>query len=246
MDFSVWRSVPGLFHALALGVTALVISAALGAPAYAGDVTTGSVLKAAKAAIANQRGVHVVFVVSTSSSSNTEKITADVGRTSGLETISEGKANLAVEVTPTYAYVNGNSSGLTTIDGLSSAEAKKVGTNWVSWKAGTSQYSDLKSVVTISSVTTVLPKANGTKLSTHITTGTKLYVLKWTTAATSSSPKLSNTLSVSARGTTLPVKETATASGGTKVTTMFSKWGEHIIVSAPPGASTISSSQVTG
>jgi hypothetical protein len=239
MGLSVRRSVPHLLHAL--GIVALVISAALGATACGGVMTTGSVLKTAKAAMTKQPGVHLVITAKSSSSSSTEKIIADFGAKSGVENISEGKADSAVEVTPTYAYISGNSSGLTTIFGLSSADAKKIGKDWVSWKAGTSQYADLKSGITISSVTAVVPKAEGAKLSTDVTKGAKLYVLKWTTAATSSSPKVSNTLTVSAR-TTLPVEETATASGGAKETTMFSKWGEHVLVSAPPVASTITAS----
>jgi hypothetical protein len=198
------------------------------------------------AAISKQPGVHLVITAKSSSSSSTEKIIADFGTESGVENISKGKAHLAVRVTPTYAYVSGNSSGLTTILGLSSADAKEIGKEWVSWKAGMSQYTDLKSGITISSVTAVIPKAEGTKLSTHVTKGAKLYVLKWTTAATSSSPKISNTLTVSARGATLPVEETATTSGGAKETTVFSKWGKHVLVSAPPITSTISNSQITG
>jgi hypothetical protein len=246
MDLSIRRNPPGLVHALALAMTALVISSALGATAYAGVVTTDSVLRAAKATIAKQSGVHVVFKASSSSSSINEKIVADVGTTGGVETVFVGKADLTVKVTPTYGYVSGNSSGLTTIFGLSSADAKKVGTDWVSWKAGTSQYGNLKSSLTISSVTGLLPKAKGTRLSIDVTNGAKLYVLKWTSAATSSTPKLSNMLTVSAGATTLPVEETATDSGGTKVTTTLSKWGEHVLVKAPPVAATITSSKITG
>ena len=92
----------------------------------------------------------------------------------------------------------------------------------MSWKTGTSEYSDLKSGLTISAITALLPKAKGTKLSMDFTNGTELYVLKWTTAATSSKPKLSITLTVSAVGTALPVEQTVTASGGTEETTTLS------------------------
>lgn len=205
-----------------------------------------SVLKATKTAIASQSGVQVVFVASSGSSSETEKIAADVGTTSGSETVSIGKAELAVRVTPTKGYISGNSSGLTTIFGLSSAQAKKVGTDWVSWKAGTSQYRDLKSDVTISSVSSLLPKAKGTKLSTKVAGGVQLYVLKWTTAATSSTPKLAITLTISATGKPLPVEAVSTAANSTKATTTLSGWGAQTPVSAPPIASTIASSKLTG
>ena len=238
-----WRR--WVFLLLSLAAIALVVpTVALGVVASAA-ATTSSVLTAAKAAIAKQTGVHLVVSTKSSSSASAEKWVADLGAKSGVETIAEGKASASIKVTPTYAYFTGNSAGLTTIFGLSAAEAKKIGKDWVSLKSGTSQYSDLKSGVTISSVTGVLPKAKGTTLSTTVTDGVHLYVLKWTTAATSSTPKLSITLTVSATGATLPVEETTTASGGAKETLVFSKWGERVAVSTPPVASTISYSKVT-
>ena len=230
-----------LVQLFASAMAVIVTLFTFGAVAYAMATTASSVIKAAKKAVAGQAGVHVVLVAKNSSSSDIEKIVGDVGRTGGTEEISEDKATLTVEVTSSYAYVSGNSSGLTTIFGLSSADAKKVGRRWVSWKAGSSQYSQIKSDTTVPSVAALLPDAKGTKLSTEITNGSTFYVLKWTTAATSSSPKILNTLTVSAR-TTLPVEETATSSSGAKETTMFSKWGEHVLVRVPPVASTISSS----
>jgi hypothetical protein len=238
--------VRGLVRPLAPAMVAVVLWGVLGATASAGVETTGSLLKGAKAAIAAQEGVHVTFVARSSSTSKTEKILADVGRTSGAETISVGPAHLAVRVTPTSGYVSGSASGLTTLFGLSSAEAKKVGEDWVSWKTGTSQYSDLKADVTMTSVTALLPKASGTVLSTEVTDGAPLFVLGWTIPATRSTPRLSNRLTISAAGTALPVEVTSTASDGTKATTTLSKWGEQVLVSAPPIASTIASSKITG
>jgi hypothetical protein len=229
-----------------LGTIAVVSWAALGATASAAVATAGSVLKAAKAAIATQTGVHVQFVARSSSTSKTEKILADIGLTSGAETISVGPAHLAVKVTPTGGYASGNTSGLTTLFGLSAAEAKKAGADWVSWKVGTSQYAGLKADVTMTSVTALLPKANGTKLSSAVTNGARRFVLTWTIPATSSTPKVSNRLTISASGMTLPVEATSTASAGTTATTTLSRWGEHVLVGAPPIASTIASAKVTG
>jgi hypothetical protein len=228
--------------AIALATTALMMSAVIDTAASAEVATASSVLTAAKAAIARQASAHIVFTSKSGSSSDT--VIVDAGTKSGRETISEGKATATLELNSTYAYIDGNSSGLTTIFGLSAADAKKIGKDWVSMKAGTSQYSSLKSSVTISSVTSVLPTAKGTTVSTSVSKGTKLYVLKWTTKATSSTPKLSSALTVSAEGATLPVKETETASSGSETTT-FSKWGEHILVTAPPVASTIAYSKIT-
>ena len=77
----------------------------------------------------------------------------------------------------------------------------------MSWKAGTSQYANLKADVTFAAVTALLPRAKGTRLSTGLTNGANVYVLKWTAAASSSTPMLSNTLTVSASGQSLPVEQ---------------------------------------
>jgi len=134
---------------------------------------------------------------------------------------------------------------MTTIFGLTAAQAKKVGSDWVSWKVGTSQFANLKADVTFAAVTALLPKAKGTRLSTGIANGANVYVLKWTVAASSSTPMLSNTLTVSAGGQSLPVEQISTAAGGTKATTLLSGWGELVPASAPPAASTIASPKIT-
>ncbi len=226
---------------VSLGATALVMSIVVCIAASAA-ATTSSVLKAAKAAMAKQTGVHVVD--SSKSGSSSTLAIVDFGTKSGEETLSAGKASLTLKLSLTYAYISGSSSGLTTILGLTANEAKKVGKDWISVKAGTSEYAEFKTGLTISALAGVLPATKGTTLSTTVTDGVHLYVLKWMTAATSSTPELSNTMTISAVGATLPVEEISTAASGS-ATTKFSKWGEHVAVSAPPVASTIAYSKVT-
>jgi hypothetical protein len=246
MDLLLRPSVSRPVRVLAFATGALVIATAVGTPASAAAVTTSSVLAAAKAAIAKQSSVHLVLTMKPSSSSSTEKAIGDLGEKSGAEYVSLGKANLTLKVNPTDGYVSGNSSGLTTLFGLTSAQAKKLGKDWAAVKTGTSEYSGFKSGLTISSIMGMLPAAKGTKLSTEVVKGAKLYVLKWTAAATSSTPALSDTMTVSAVGVTLPVEETMAASGGGKETIIFSNWGEHVVVNAPPVGSTIAYSKITG
>ncbi|HXZ82974.1 MAG TPA: hypothetical protein VED84_04380 [Acidimicrobiales bacterium] len=231
---------------LVSGAGALVLFVVPGAAAPAAVATTSSVLTATKAAIAQQSSVHLVVTVKPSSTSSTERIVGDWGKKSGIESLSLGKATVTIKATPTYAFVSGNSSGLTSIFGLTAAQAKKLGKDWAFVKAGSSEYSGVKSSLTISSVADALPKAKGTKLSTEEAHGVKLYVLKWTVAATSTSPKLVHTLTVSAVGPTLPVEETMTAAGGGRETITFSKWGEHIVVKAPPADATIAYAKIVG
>jgi hypothetical protein len=188
----------------------------------------------------------VVFTAHSDSSSKTEKILADVGKTRGSETVTEGSMHVSIRETPTMGYVSGNSSGLTLLFGMSAADAKKVGRAWESWKAGTKQFSILKEDLTMTSVTALLPKAEGTSSTTTSSGTTKLFVLRWTSPATTSVPKLSNTITISASGATLPITQTSTAKGGTKVTTVLSKWGETVLVQPPPITATISSSKITG
>jgi hypothetical protein len=221
------------------GVSTVAISLALAAPASAGTVKPASVLAQAKTAIAGQSSVHVVFAAHSGTSSVTEKIVADVGTQTGTETVVEGSADLAIRVTTAFAYVSGNRTGFTTLFGLSSADAKKVGKRWESWKAGTKQYVNLASDVTMSSVTGLLPKAAGTTLST----GAGTYVLKWTAAATSSIPKLKASLTISTQSN-LPLKALSKAASGTSVSTTLSNWGEDFSVSAPPAQSIVDSSRI--
>jgi hypothetical protein len=231
---------------LALGVMAPALSTALSATASAEVTTAGSLLQTTTNAIAQQRSAHVVFVAHSDSPSTTEKIVADVGVTTGSETLSEGKADLSIRLTATYGYVRGSRTGLTTLFGLPDAQAKVLGTRWEAWKSGTRQYANLKGDLTMSSIGSLLPKPKGTNLSTKDPHGANVYLLTWTTAATKSTPKLSNRLTISAAGTSLPIEETRTTTTGVKVKTQLSRWGEDVTVLAPPAARIVVSSKITG
>jgi hypothetical protein len=246
VHFSAPPGTPRRRRAHILGATALVAVvlplAVVGAPASAGTVTAATVIKQAKAAIAGQSSAHLEFDAGAATSTSTEKIVADVGTGAGRETVTDGSAVLHVMVTPQDGYISGSASGLTSLFGMTSAEATKVGTRWEFWKKGTTQYKNLESVVSVKSLESLLPKTKGTALSTK---GSD-YVLTWTSAATSSTPKLSNTLSIAAKGTTLPVVEASSDSSGEKVTTTVSKWGEAVVVHAPAASATIAAASVTG
>src|SRR5580658_7593592 len=105
----------------ALASTLAMLSAMAGAAGAAQVPTTSSVLTAAKAAIAQRTGVHLVVTSKSSSTSVVEHVAADLGKATGAETISDGTGTVIIKVTPTYAYLSGNSSGLTKVVGLSAA-----------------------------------------------------------------------------------------------------------------------------
>jgi hypothetical protein len=246
MDHSAGRGVRRVICPIALGATAIVLLMAPSGTAYADVTTAGSVLQTATKAIDQQTSAHVVFVAHSRSSSTSEKIIADVGVTSGSETLSEGKADVAIRLTPGYAYVSGSSSGLTTLFGLSATQAKRLGTKWVSWKSGTKEYSDLRADLTMSSVLLLLPKTKGTKVSTEVANGATRHLLTWVTPATKTIPKLSDTLTISGVGPGLPIQETETSATGVNVTTLLSRWDERVSVLAPSPALTVASAKITG
>ena len=221
----------------------LVVPAALvfgpvlaSAQASVASTSASSVLTATKAALASEHSVHLA--VSIVQGSNTTVEEADLGTSTGVESIISGTAKATVEIAPAFGYMTGDSSGLTSLIGLTAAQAKKLGTKWMSLKAGTAPYSDLKSAATIPALQALLPAVKGTASSTETVGNTKLYVLKWTSAATSSSPKLTDVLSISMGKTPLPVKETE-SDGSASETTEFSRWGESVVVHAPAAAATV-------
>ncbi len=85
MVLSAHRRVGRCSFLVILGTTVLAMSSALGAIACGAAVSSGSVLEAARTAIAEQFGVHVVFTAHSGSTGLTEKIIADVGGTGGTE-----------------------------------------------------------------------------------------------------------------------------------------------------------------
>jgi len=90
----------------------------------------------------------------------------------------------------------------------------------------------------VRSLANLLPQAKGTTVSSE---GAG-YVLKWTSAATSTTPELSNSLTLSSAK--LPMLETSTDSSGEKATTSISQWGETVVVQAPAAAGTLAASKI--
>jgi hypothetical protein len=222
---------------------AIVVETPIAAEATGTDQSAGSVISTTKVAMANESGVHLLLTSKTSSLST--KVVADIGATRGAETITEGSEEVTIRVTPTYAYLSGNAAGLTTLMGLTTQEQKKVGTDVISMKVGTTPYRSLKSSVTIPVLASLLPVVKGTKFSTVVIDGRQYFELKWTTKATSSTSSSKSVLTLSEGASVLPLRETDTASSGTSTTT-FSKWGERVSVSVPPGSTLIPYSKVLG
>jgi hypothetical protein len=228
---------------VALCTLAVVSATPLIAQASTQNPTASSVLKATQAVVAKETSVHVLHL--SKSGSATTSIVADVTKNTGSETISSGSKHVTIIVTPTYVYLSGDSTGLTSLMGLTAAQQKKVGSRSISMKAGTTPYSDLAASATISLVDAVMPAAKGTTVSTQKIDNKKYYDLKWTIKATSTAPNATSLMTISFGGSALPVKETITASTGVATTT-FSKWGERVTPVAPSPSSTVTYAKVFG
>lgn len=225
--------------AIAIFSTAIAGGFSLSAQAALKDPTAATVIAAAKASLAKETGVHIL--VTTVDDKVASSVVADIGKTSGYESYKKGKETFTISVTPTFAYLSGSNSGLTKLMGLTSAEAKKVGTKSISMKKGTSPYSTFKSNLTSAAFSQLLPAVKGTTLLAARDKATGGYQLTWTTAATSTSPETKSLLVLSAGSATVPLKESVTTSAGDSHTT-FTKWDHPFSVKVP--TSTIAYSSV--
>jgi len=227
---------------LTLGIAVALSSAPLTAGASSAD-TAASVLKAAKASMLKQSGVHVV--VTSKAGTTSSKVVVDIGLNSGMETITSGDKQVTIVVTPTYAYLSGSKTGLINIMGLTAAQQKKLGSKYLTMKAGTSPYANLKSNLTTPVFATMLPAASGTSLTTTTLYNKKVFDLSWVTKATASSVQTSSVMSFSSGSSTLPLKEVITSKTGSGLT-LFTKWGEKVSEKSPAASVQIAYKKVFG
>ena len=221
---------------------ALVVAVPGSAQASVKNPTTKSVLKATRAAMIKQGGVHVSVTSLTGKS--TSSVVVDIGVGYGMETITSGTKKVVIIITPSDAYLSGSSTGLISIMGLTGAQQKKVGTLSIVMKAGTSPYNNFKSNLTSSVLAGILPVAKGTKFKVS-NDKKKDYLLTWTSKASTTAPTTKSVLTISSGSKTLPTNETISSSAGGGTTT-FSNWGEHVTEQAPAASSTIPYASVLG
>ncbi len=213
--------------------------------AAAAPFTAKALVKAVKLELGKEKSVHLVVRGTQSSAKGVEQIVVDAASRQGREEITKGKATIYLRLTPTFAYFTGNPTGLSQIFGFSAAQAKKIGKHWVSVKAGSTQYTTLRSAVIVSSVQTMLPTTERAKVSTVTVHGIRRYRLRWITAAAGSAPQLTNVMTFTMGSHILPVTDQMTASSGAESIT-FSRWGEKVIVPLPPKHTVLSLTKVTG
>lgn len=214
-------------------------------PKQAAAALASSVVAAADDSMLAQDSVRIVITSRISGTAAAETIAADVGTSTGDETMSAPGATAEIRVTGKDAYFTGNQAGLTSFLGLSAPAAKKTRGRWVRITSGTSEYQDLAEENTMSSVPDTLLPASDDSVSARVGTesGAKVYVLTWKTTASDSPATISAELTLTDGSTVLPVSETLTDGGETKVVTL-SDWGRKFTVRAPGSA--IPYSAVTG
>ena len=83
-------------------------------PAATGQATAppatpeNSLLSAARAAVLAQSGVHIVITETKTNPKSSAQIVADVGTSTGTQSLTSGGAKAQLRLTPTYAYIAGN------------------------------------------------------------------------------------------------------------------------------------------
>ena len=194
------------------------------------DPTKLAVITATKAALARTSGVHVV--VETTLDKTVSSVVADIGKTSGTETYTRGDETFTISVTPKYAYLSGSKTGLTKLMGLTVAEQAKVGGSWIVMKKGSPPYATFASNLTTGAFANLMPPAKDTTLLTQRAKVDGGYQIKWVEPATSSAPKSTTIMTISAGSQTLPIEEAVTTSEGNSTTT-FTKWGETVHIATP-------------
>jgi len=197
-----------------------------------------AVFAAAYESMLGQKSVHLAITgYKPGSTGVAETITADIGRTTGVEQIASGAATAEIRVTASGAYFSGNAAGLTKLLGLSAQAASRAGSSWVETAAGSNEYQNLAAEDTLPSLpASILPaRESAAELSTTTMDGRKVYVLRWSTPATTSSPAISVQLTLDATAHALPITETTVANGFRQTVTL-SRWGETLAVPAPPSA----------
>jgi hypothetical protein len=212
-----------------------------------GTPSAKTLIANAKRAILAQNSVHFVITVNDETTKQTESVVGDVGKKTGTESFSAGKDTASLRVNSVGAYIEGNSAGLEEFFGMPKADAGKVGSKWITVKAGSSQYSSLQSSVALSTLSTSLfPATKSVKVIKAKQSGVEIYELEWTVKA--SGTTTDRLLEIASSGAPLPISAVGTSlatSGGVLQTISLGKWNESLNIPSPSASDTIAFSSLT-
>jgi hypothetical protein len=198
--------------------------------------------------ILSESGVHMTITGYTQhGNSLAERIVVDMGKQISKEQITQPTAHAEIDVTPTAAFLSGNTQGLTTLIGLTSKETLRVGSRWVEAKKGSKTYSNFKAEDTLASLpSSIFPAASDAVALTHKREhGRTINVLTWTATISNSAEKLTERLEITDGAEPLPIEEGTTA-GSDRQTVSFARWGDHVTVATPANSDVVSYAALAG
>ena len=230
--------------AVAIGAAAFGALAAFGASGTAvgaASAPTQSAQSEYQAALKAATNQTVHFAVNETVGKATLLQSGDAGANSGSEsvTVHNGKSTerISTRVVGKTGYVNGNTTALQNILGLTAAQAHKYAGQWLSFPMS-STYSQLASGLLRSQVATEL-SFNGpfTFASDATVNGQHVHGIKGS-APTNDGSSIPEILYVPSTGKPLPTEEVTNPSAKGQAssghgTVSFSNWGEDVAVQAP-------------
>lgn len=241
------RAASGLAAVLAaLSGLALLAGCAGSRPAARGGVASmppNLILAEARAAAETAGSVHFVQTGRTTQETglNVADAASSVGR--DVMTLSDG-GQATVLVTGDVAYLRANLVALTGYFLLPDATASRIAGRWISVRSSTAGYQQLWKGLSFEMTTgSVLgaftPAGPLTKTATRTVDGRLVVGVRGKVPpGTGAAPGATETLYVAATGEPLPVS-CQEVYRSTEVTTAFSRWGETVHVTAPPGVTPI-------
>jgi len=200
--------------------------------------TPSSLISAMNKAIAAMHSVHLDITASQSSPKVNETISQDSGYTSGSQHVSTGNEHASVLLTPSNAFLSGNSSGLSAFFALPPDDIPLVGTKWIVIKSGATQYKTFVNTIGYKNLfKNLVPTTKPLSIIATTYHAIKAYALVWQIKSGTTTTKLN--LYLPRTGNELPLAETA-VSGTTTEQSVLSQWNKKIAVQAPTNTIAIS------
>jgi hypothetical protein len=244
---NVMRRVRRTTSAAAVATAGLFMASILGvgvAPAGATTLSGKGVISLTQQALSKEKTLHYVVVDSRSNSKTVVTYAGNVGRSSGIQTITEktkfGEGKATIIVIGSRSYVRGNLVGLRFLAAFPQNQVVGLVGKWIEVPSSDhSIYQNLAAAVTLPSVFNEVT-LGGRLVDAGLVTvsGHEYYNLRATTKVVGTGSAVS-TLLVSSSKPNLPFRYsviTKTAKQTETVHELFDRWGESLSVKAPAGA----------
>jgi hypothetical protein len=155
------------------------------------------------------------------------------GTTDGIQRVSFADARSTVRVVGKLTYFSGNRAGLVRMYGLSAAQAKQVGRQWVPLVPGEPGYKNVTAGVTLASALSEIHVVGPLRrLPVRVKDGQRVFGIAGRATGPGSPKGARAILWISVGAKALPVEYDAIAKGNTEVL-RFSRWGRVHAVRTP-------------